>query len=232
VKFLGVLFVAVILATPTLAQDRLVPETRGRLEEYDALLRHVLADGFAPDVRLRALLVPSFTTEAVVALKETPAGYRLIAIEPEKQIWNYELIELMRRGNIRVGSGPGRNDKTEAEIDKLQAELPSKITDLPLRRCDVPLDSAFAADLIAIWRKMLGDVRANDRPSIGLDGETDHFALRDGDHELTAKVWSPKESSEAGRFVALTYALRDACRAPTKANLSRAQGLAAALNER
>jgi hypothetical protein len=127
----------------------------GPLAAYEADLRRVFREAFGPDVRLRALVRPSFETEYVVGLRREGAGYEIFAPRPSRQqVWFYQLVKLYRSGRAGVmhvditDSKSVPRDDTGDEIAKLEKDLPPDPADLPMARCAAPVDDGLAADVI------------------------------------------------------------------------------------
>ncbi len=95
---------AAFAAVPLMAQQRLTPvePPPDLLANYGARLRIVLGEAYSPDVKLRAVVRPSFHVEFAVGLRGRSGGYEIFALRPSRRVWGYEAIDLMKSG--RMGS--------------------------------------------------------------------------------------------------------------------------------
>jgi hypothetical protein len=115
----------VFAASALPAQDRLVAETEtdGPLGHYQATLRQVLDEAYAPEVRLRAVVQPSWALEYAVGIRRSPNGHEVFMVEPSRQVWTYTSIELLRSGRAGVMTLDG-GDATGEEIARLERICP------------------------------------------------------------------------------------------------------------
>lgn len=98
---------------------------------------------------------------------------------------------------------------------------------LPVARCQIRVPAGIGHRILEAWTLMLD--RTVPTNQSGLDGVINHFALRDGGRERAGQTWSPVESTNPGRLVAITDAMRNACRATSAAPLSSIPALADAI---
>jgi len=223
----GLLAAGVVLgAQPCGAADRLAPMANG-VPGYQPMVDSVLKEAFAPDVRLRAIVEPSFSPEYVVGVREREGGYWLFMVRPDSQVWRYMVARMAQGGQIQAYKPDGSPD-TGYEA-RVKAGLPERPEALKLERCEVRLKPALAAELVADWRAMLAKVRPGYRPDMGLDGETYLFSMEVDDRTLAGGAWSPEPDSEPGRLVAVVEAMRDACRSRRSGDMRKLADRAQAL---
>jgi hypothetical protein len=205
------------------AHPRLAPVQSwpGPLSAYQANLRRVFRDAFAPQVRLRALITPSFAPESMVGLRQAGVGHEIFALRPRRQIWLYQAIRHYRYGRASVmsldGTDPARQSaKESAELARLEKDLPADPADMPLSRCAVTVDPALAAEVIAAWRTMLAAVETEEDLMPGLDGTTYVFSMETGGRSLAGETWTPNEGTAPARLARLAEAMHRYCekRAP------------------
>ncbi|HYG29591.1 MAG TPA: hypothetical protein VD887_05180 [Allosphingosinicella sp.] len=223
---IALIALALFAAVPAAAQERLDPEEEaGLLTDYEAHIRLVLADAFAPPVRLRAIVLHSFQTEYAVGLREGPGGYEIFSLRPARQIWTYTMIEMMRQGAVRASDLQGR-DITASEIERQAEGLPADPADLPLARCSVAVDDALAGALLAAWRVMLLEVRPRRAPIDGLDGVTYRFSTESDGRMLSGQTWSPRENTRPARLARIAEVMRSHCERPNPAYVALMRRLA------
>jgi len=178
------------------------------LRNYQSMVNAVFDAAFAPDVKVRAIVEPSFFREYAVGIKERSGHYYVFGMEPRVQLWGYELLALFKSQAIVAVSadGSGANDD---EIAALQARLPKKTSDVRVMRCYSELDPRLARRVIAVWEGMLSELKASDR--LGLDGESYQFAFREGARELEGQIWSPEEGSRGALLTDIAYTMKRLC---------------------
>lgn len=204
----------VVLALPAAAQDHLNPDTSVFTDPDSHLLkcRHVFAAAFDPEVTVRMLVIPSFSKEYVVAIHEDGERAQAFVLEPSSSIWDTELLELYKKGEI----GPSlTSDGKEIPLDQdqsyiaLKKRAPEDYRAIKAVRRARPLPQAVADGIEKLWKVMLLDVRHSDKED-GLDGVTYHFSMwvnRRGD--LSGHAWEPKPESKTGQLARLAEALAD-----------------------
>jgi hypothetical protein len=215
------LVAALALAASAGAQPRLVAPERPiqPLEAHEARLRLVFREAFAPGVRLRALVTPSFETEYVVAIRAGREGDEILALRPAQPIFAYSWLEMLRSGKAGV-IAPGGGG-TRGEIERLQSTLPRDPAELPLARCVVPIEPALAALIAEAWGKLLRAIRAGETQPTGLDGTGWRFELEAAGGTLAGATWSPKRGTPPARLARLAEAMREHCEAPGAAGAAR-----------
>jgi hypothetical protein len=209
-----------LLGATAVADEHLVPERSvfadRFLLEYDTMVVSTLEEAFTRDVRVRAIVQPSFQPEYAVGIKQRENGYRVFCLRPEIQLWAYETLKMMKAGSIRnLGSiiGP-RTDgasETRAEIEKLEASLPANFRDVKIKSGDVEIASDLAHLLVAIWETMLRQTRYDKAARLGFDGVFYHFSMRSDYQDLAGYVWSPPPASTTGLLVEVVETMRLVC---------------------
>jgi len=218
------LFVAATLgAAPAYSQtqrpDHLMPENSILSggdsmfsAKYYGLVTDVLAEGYARNVTLRAVVLPSFSPEYLLGLRETSSegstGYRVFYLRPTIHLWGYE------------------------SPYEPKSRLPANPKDVPLVRCERPLDTAVAQQVSTAWTGILRETRyLPAEPSVGLDGIMYHFSadLR-WEGLLAGNVWSPDPGSKPGRLAELAETLARYC--DGKAEATELERQATELTER
>jgi len=224
---LALLLALAATAVPASAQDRLFHVTRMEGEPfagYEANIRLVFGEVYRADVLASVIVKPSFSPEIAIGLRAKGNGYELFALTPKEMIWTYSTIASMERGSQHVMNDKGV-DITAREIATLKATVPARPQDLPLQRCAIALQAEPARAILAVWGKMLGEVRADDQPGFGNDGTSYIFSVPGAE----AEVWEPEKSSRVGLFVTLTEAMYAYCRSGGDGRLRRVSELAASL---
>ena len=232
-KWVFLLLMTVLASRPVAAQDYLNPPlgeygaNANPLDEYELLIRRVLAEGFRDDIIANAVITPSFQPVTVVGLRKRGATYEIISLTPRKDIWGYELARMMREGQIRtIGSGGEDLDQSK-DIAELEGRLPAEPTDVRVDRCTVGISMKTAGNIMHAWRVMLHDVRPRrEDDDIILDGIGYEFTLLEEGHALRGETQSPYKDGRAGRFVDLAWAMRRYCQ--TEDDLDLAALLSAA----
>lgn len=227
----AVIALALLGASAPTTPDRLTPEDSGSpLEHYQSTVKDVLREGFAPGVTLRVLVEPSFQPEYVVGLRAAPAGgTEVFFAQPNRQIWTYELIDLMKHGRVGVMDMKG-NNRAGQEVRRLTDSLPANPRDLPLSHCAASVDRDVADAVTDAWTRMLSEVQPTDEPALGLDGTSYHFSQVTDGRTISGQTWSPEPKTRTGRLVALVEEMRFYCTSRSadhlKQILSIARGLA------
>lgn len=220
---------AACLATSAIAQQRLAPVR----EPYDAIsagyqadIKRAFREAFAPGVRLRAIVTPSFQLEYVVGLRQQDDRNEIFMLRPaSRQIWDYATIARLRSGHGGVLTGnlldPNAElrDVTQDEIKRLEEGLPADPGDLPLTRCAVAIDPALATVLQAVWRRMLDEVRPGERLEGGADGTAYRFSMELDGRSRSGETWSPERGTRMARLVRIAEAMREYCETRQAARL-------------
>jgi hypothetical protein len=79
--------------------DQLEPGEYGTpdvLPDYHRMVEAVLKEGYAEDVQLRMLVIPSFEPEWMVGVRARGQAFELIVLRPERQLWQHGMR------NVRV----------------------------------------------------------------------------------------------------------------------------------
>ena len=202
---------------------------------YDELIVDVLADGYARDVTLRAVVLPSFSPEYLVGLRNANirggADHRVFYLRPTIQLWGYETLRWLPAGSIDFSQdGNPKDDATKLQTDAIErwgARLPANPKDVPLTRCEKPLDAAVAKQVAAVWTGVLLETRYSPAQTLGLDGVTYHFSAR---NYLAGEAWSPPSDSKPGRLAELAETLVRYC--DSKAEATELERLAETLAKR
>ncbi|TWB06236.1 hypothetical protein [Bradyrhizobium stylosanthis] len=200
------------------------------MRKYEELIVDVLVDGYARDVTLRAVVLPSFSTEHLVGLRSANvaegASHRVFYLRPTIQLWNYELLNMMQTGAIGILKGSNPKDdvsKLQAEeIERLRSRLPANPKDVALTRCEKPLDAAVAQQVSAAWIGVLLETRYLPADHTdGRDGVTYHFSAFQSEvltgqtvsppRFLAGEAWSPPDDSKPGRLAELAETLVRYC---------------------
>ena len=207
-----------MLAGAAFAADRLMPEPSvfagdDFTREYDAMVVSALADAYSADVKVRAVVFPSFRTEYAIGLKEKQSSYVAFCLRPELQLWGYETLKMMKAGSIKniTTGGPVDQERDKRDVAKLEASLPASFRDVPIIAGEIPLERDVALRLVDLWEAMLRQTRYDREVGIGFDGVTYHFSMRSGNQDLAGQVWSPAPESTTGLLVRIVETLRHLC---------------------
>jgi len=202
------------------AGEHLVPERSvfadTFLLEYDTMVVSALEGAFTRDVRVRAVVQPSFQPEYAVGVKERENGFRVFCLHPEIQLWAYETLNMMKAGSIRnlgsiIGPPTDRASETPKELEKLEASLPANFRDVKIKSGDAEIASDLARLLVAIWETMLRQTRYDKAAHLGFDGVSYHFSMRSDHQNLAGYVWSPPPASTTELLVKVVETMRLVC---------------------
>jgi hypothetical protein len=225
-KFALTLIAASVLGFTTVqAETHLIPEDSiyspmmNYQPGYRGLEMVVFAPAFDETVRARVIAEPSFANEFAVGVRETGGEYRIFYYVAPQHLWDYEMLGLIRKGEI-ASSKDGKST-TADEIRKLQASLPSDPSSIKLMECELPIDPQVAQTLVRIWKVLLLQTHYDEDADLGVDGDTYHFSMRSGYEELAGKVWSPPESADIGRLIAIVNTVKKTCGKSDKKLLSQ-----------
>jgi hypothetical protein len=218
----------VVLAVPARAQDHLIPDTDAFADPDSHLLkcRHVFAAAFKPEVTLRALVIPAFSKEYVVGMHVGDAAAEAFVPEPSSSIWDTELLEMYKKGEIGPTLTPEGKviplDRDQEYIT-LKKRTPEDYRAIKAVRRARRLPKGVADGIKTLWKAMLLGVRHSEKED-GLDGVSYHFStwIR-GRGDLSGHVWSPEPESKTGQLARLAEALADFARgaAPQETLLMR-----------
>jgi hypothetical protein len=231
---------AALLASSAAGQKRLVPAEPedGLLAEHRARVRTVLKDVYGPDIRLRAVVEPSFQVEYAVALRQEGSGYEIVTLRPSRQIWTYAAIARLKSGHAGTFRTTGDDfsgdlvDTTAESIADLREGLPENPADLPVSRCAAPVDADTAAGLLRAWHLMLLQVRPDKNSLGGADGTTYSFSMEEGGRTLSGETWSPRRRTRPARLAAIAEAMLGYCQTRDPSQLRRISELARKLGGR
>lgn len=231
-----------LLASSVFAEDYLapLPSILGGdefLGNYDMRLQAVFKDAYDRTVNIRMLAVPSFSPEYAVGLlsKSDPRRgppYRIFTLSPTAQIWTYETIDMIKRGDEKIITRDGK-DGAEQEVARLQSLVPADVKDLKIKRCESDIADDLGRRIIEVWRKMLLRTRYIEKDTVGLDGETYYFGINStSSGYMSGQVWSPDRDSTTGNLVALAETMRDVCNRKPGANMMMLEKVTAELEHR
>ncbi|HTT98957.1 MAG TPA: hypothetical protein VMF58_12970 [Rhizomicrobium sp.] len=222
--------------------DHLLPENSiigGSFDipEYDNKLRVVFDEAYAGGVKLRMVDLPSFETESVTALKEDKGAYRILTLEPEKQLWTYEALAMAKAGQIKKVAG---NDfehgvRPDKEIAETEAALPADFHDVKIKRCEIAIDEARAERLIAGWKAVLLETKYTQPGEEGVivtDGVQDHFYVSDGLSDLAGWTAYAPEGGKVAALDGAAVAMFDYCAKHNAAALKKLDSTLADLETR
>jgi hypothetical protein len=245
---------ALLLASPAVAQRRWQPEDHlepdrsvlggsASSPDYDMLLSDLLRDAYDTGVDVRMVALPSFFPEYVVGLRSFEtigAGafkrvvrgppYRIFVLAPEAQLWTYESIAALKRGQEKAFDKNG-NSRQQAAIAELQSKVPADPHDLKIGHCEADISGVLGDRIVALWGRMLLSTRYSARYSGGADGVTYHFsAFVPKAGMLAGQVWSPARDSATGTLVSLADRMRAVCE--KKATMTELDQLTTELEQR
>ena len=231
-------------AASALAQDHLVPEPSaiggddyvGKYQEQVATVLHEVYDR---NVRIRMIAQPSFSAEYVVGIKDNSS---IFVVTPAQQVWQYESLRMMEHGSVAVvskdGKAPPADDPngTKADIAELRETLPADYRDVKLDRCQIAIDPKLADRTVEVWKEILLQTRFVRGPepvkgadgkliytvTVGLDGETYHFSMRDGSGDVFAgSTWSPSKDTKPAKLVEIAETMRNYCTTKNSDDLAK-----------
>jgi hypothetical protein len=234
---------AALLASPAAAQpgdwhhpeDHLEPERPALSLDYDVLLHDLLHDAYDHSVDVSMVALPSFVPEYAVGLRSIKtigtgtfqtttrgAPYHIFVLSPEAQIWTYHSIAALKNGQERI-VGDKNNEARNRQMAQLQSKVPVNPRDLKVDRCEADISDALGNRIVAVWGKMLMNVRYAARYQGGADGVTLHFnGFVAGPGRIGGVLVASQRDSATGTLVALANAMRDACeKKATEADLDK-----------
>jgi hypothetical protein len=212
---------------PVVVEDHLIPEDSiydgmaSFAPGYDRALLASFKDVFEEDVIVRAIIEPSFETEFAVGLKKDGETYKVIYQEVSEQLWQYSVLDMMKRGEITSATSDGKST-TADEIAKLEKSLPANSKDVKVNRCERAVDAPLGKEIVAVWKEMLLQSRYSAQSSIVVDGTTFHFSGVFDYQRMAAQTWSPDERTKTGMLANLAYHMKAFCTGYTRSGgLSR-----------
>jgi hypothetical protein len=228
--FRSLLFAILIFSQTCFANDYLEPEdnqfTGIFMHDYYEMVINYLSDVYAEDVVFRVIVFPSFYPEYAIAMRKNDDRYYVQLLSPEKQLWGYKTIEMMKNESVLKGDAFVRDDEG---IKELESKYPQDYLDIPLKKCSAPLNHDLALQLTTIWETMLLHTRYQKKDMMGLDGVTYHYSMRSGHKDFAGKVWSPDPETKTGKLVTITEALAKYCETPDPGNQKALSNAAKAL---
>jgi hypothetical protein len=190
-------------------------------KRYDERIVDVLADGYADDVTLRAVVLPSFSPEYLVGLR---SDHRVFYLRPTIQLWGDERLRMLPAGSVDFSQdGNSKDDASKRQTNEFEgwaSHLPAHPKDVPLTRCERPLDAAVARQVSTAWNGVLLETRYSPTETPGVDGVTYHFSANHHDvladrisplRFLAGETWSPPSDSKPGRLAELAETLVRFC---------------------
>jgi hypothetical protein len=195
--------------------------------DYLNLVASVLHEGYADDVELRAVVLPSFTPEYLVGirgalssdrLRGNPASHRVFYLRPKLQLWSYPTLSELEDQLARMKSkNPPNAERIKLQSDDIAAirrELPADPKDMPLARCEKPIDAPLADRIWKVWIGVLMETRhdATTEVVINTDGTSYHFSAPAPLYVLAGETSAPPiPSTKPGMLATLADALVDYC---------------------
>jgi len=228
-KNLALLFAAALAAIPSIAADNLEPDDT-YFQNYHDQVNSTLKEVFAPDVLTRMTVEPSFSVEYAVALKEDAGANKIVSITAEQQLWKFQVLEMMKRGEITSSDMDGKNT-TADEIKRLEASLPKDPNEVKVERCEVAVDSGLAARIVSVWKQMLLGVHVVPYEG-GLDGVFYRFSMPVDGKDVAGQTWSPNPDSKPGRLVEIAETMRAYCQKKNETMATKLGGQVGALLKR
>lgn len=189
---------------------------------YYGLLNDRFREMDAPDVRVRLLVVPSFSPEWAIGIRHADGAFRIVYLTPATQLWRFPATEMLERGTVEyIGNlgeeelpdGEARRERTDDIVRDRRAALPATPQKVPLFRCEQPVGADLARRIEGLWRAMLRGVRPPENLLLGTDGVTYHFSMEADEGDLSGEIWSPPEGSTTGLLVAVAERMRAYCKA-------------------
>jgi len=222
IRKIGAALIALLMlaaASPT--SDRL---TTGEFdpgdgrEYYRQVIRTVLHEGYADDVRLRMLIL-STSGENLVGVRERGSVFEVFVLRPNVELFWYETLRALKDGSYD-GRAFGLSPADEAAMARdLEARLPGDIRNVGVDRCAAPVRAGLARDLIDAWARVLR-LASRSRPSDGrivMDGASFHFWVR-SDDVLSGHVHAPDTKWPSGRLTSVGAGMWKYCRQPSAEN--------------
>jgi len=233
-RFPAALVAILVSIAPALAGDHLEPEdsiysgVAPFQPGYDRAMVASFADAFKADVEASAIVQPSFEPEFAVGVKQDADGYRIFYQEASQQLWQYSVLEMMKRGEITSADANGKSTTAE-DIAKLEKSLPPNPKDVKINRCEYAIDSDLGAKIVDDWRRMLLGTRYAKRPRMGIDGTFYHFFAKSGYQGMAGKTWSPDPATATGMLAQLADSMKTLCTTKRDLTLREVEKLTGAL---
>jgi hypothetical protein len=250
------ILVAALLASPAVAQQRWQPEDHlepehsvlggaGFLSGYDALVRDLLHQAYDPSVQVRMVAMPSFVPEYAVGLRggkklgkgaftatTRGAPYRIFVLSPEVQIWTYESIASLHRGQQHALGKEGAALQKQA-IARLQSRVPADPHNVKITRCEVGISDGLGDRIVKAWEMVLLSTRYSAQYPGGADGVSYHFSgFVPKAGMLDGQVWTPPRDTATGTLVTLADTMRAICEKKNGATEAQLEKVTAELEQR
>ena len=204
-----------------MAAEHLVPEdnefTRADLSEgaislapYYTMVVTALEGAFAPDVRARVIVMPSFTPEYAVGIKVNEDRYTIFHLGLDAQLWRYETLKSLEEVNPAFLGDSAAEDLNDT-IAELRSALPEDFRDVGIEACEIEIAPALGSTIMRIWNTMLLQTRYAETGNFGRDGTDYHFSMVGGGQLLAGKVWEPPPDSKTGRLVSIAATMKNLC---------------------
>jgi hypothetical protein len=197
-----------------MASGHLIPEESQFsgmfMPEYYGMVIEALEGAYDDDVKVRALIFPSFFVEHAVGIRLREDKYFIFTLTPDKQYWGYMALESYKDESTLVLKN-GEFQRDEESIRRLESQLPKDFHDIEVKRCEVEIPKEVAESAIDAWEQMLRRTRYPAASSTGLDGVTIHFSMDTKFQRLAGKIWSPKPESQTGQLVQISRHMYRMC---------------------
>jgi hypothetical protein len=222
-KRLVVVWFLVASSTPSArGQDHLEPEP-GVLSiqfqfqiDYHLQLREVLKPAFEPDVKLLAVVLPSFEVEYAVGVKVTDKGAEVFVVEPKTQVWESRFMadyEIKGMLDHDANDQPIPLEKSESYRDMKARGVPADYRKIQIMRKSRAVPNREFDRLHKLWERSLLAVRHPVKQRRGEDGTKFHLsAFIPQRGNLSGETWSPDDASRMGRLVKLVDTMADFAR--------------------
>lgn len=181
------------------------------LHEYYLNVAQVLKPQPNEKINAHVVVLPSFSPEYLVGIKQLDHDYQIFSIEPEISIWQFSYIDDFRKNPDKFDSYdiPAHIEA----LEKKSQQIPLSYDDIRVVRCTVNIPKTVAENLLRVWQSMLLEVRFPPKGRPVLDGVRYHFSMRDKDsfQTLSGKTHSPAQNTKVGKLVALTDKMKKIC---------------------
>jgi hypothetical protein len=215
------LTIACVLTGAASANEHLRPEdsqfTRASLPPgatllapYHEMIITVLAGAFEQDVKARVVVMPSYTPEYALGIKEAGGTYKIFDLASESQLWSYENLRMLHElaDDNFLPSESGHIAEAIAEYETI---LPDDFHDVKTDYCEIEIPQSLGQDILSVWEKLLLETRYGDQAPLGPDGIDYHFSMRAGGMLMGGKVWEPDPNSKTGAMVSMTETMKNLC---------------------
>jgi|GEM_PF-6456501 hypothetical protein len=216
-------FCAAVVASLLLVSAAPVPDqlTVGEFDQredqayYRQVIRTVLHEGYADDVRAR-MLVTSVSGETLVGVRLRADSFEIFFLRPEVQLFWYDNLQQLKQGTYRGGAAGVSPEQQAAMVKDLESALPRDVRQVRVERCVTSIEERLGQNLIAAWIRVLG--RANRSPPtddrLVLDGASFHFWVR-REAILAGHVNSPDARWPSKHLASIGSQMYMYCRKPT-----------------